>query len=138
MWRDTLRGWRAFALTFFTLLGVFEFAEVAGDLVGFTDLGTYASFGGITPEVEIQRLFSLVILSTAVCIASAATVYAIYTKQAWAIRAGTIAGIILLLYAFYQILSGLFILKLNNLGLVFTGALFGLFGIFSFWIVRRF
>ena len=137
MWRDTLRGWRAFALFFFIFIAVLEFLEVIGDAFAFFDLTTYAQFGGIPPEMEAQRLTSLIILSTAITFAAAATAYSIWSNKIWTVRAGTVCGITLVLYAMYQILSALFILNVNTFGVMFAGAVFGVFGLLSIWLVRR-
>lgn len=137
MWRDTLRGWRAFALVFFILIAILAFAEVIGDVLGFSDLAAFAQFGGITPELEFQRLISLTILSTAITLSAAATAYGIWREKIWTVRAGTICGIVLLLYMVYQVLSALFILTVNNYAVLFAGAVYGIFGLLAMWLVRR-
>lgn len=137
MWRDTLRGWRAFALVFFILIAALAGLEVIGDVFGFFDLAAYAQFGGITPEVEFQRLVSLVILSTTITVTAAATAFGILREKIWTVRAGTVCGIVLLLYMAYQILSALFILTVNNYAVLFAGAVYGIFGLLALWLVRR-
>lgn len=137
MWRDTLRGWRAFAFIYFVLITVLTFAELLGDLIGFTDLEPLAQFSGITPDLEAQRLVSLSILTTAICVASGVTAYGIFKKRSWTVHVGTIAGILLLLYMGYQMLSALFILTANNYGVLGAGATYGIFGLIGILLVRR-
>lgn len=137
MWRDTLRGWRAFALIFFLFVAGLEFLEVIGDLLAFFELTAYAQFSGIAPEMEAQRLTSLVILSAAITGSAAVTAYGISRKKNWTVRAGTISGIVLVVYAVYQILSALFVLTVNTLGVMFAGATFGALGLLAMWLVRR-
>lgn len=136
MWRDTMRGWRAFALVFFILIAVFEFAEVVGDALGFFDLSAYAEFGGITPELEFQRLISLMILSTAVTLSAAATVYGILRLKSWTVFAGTVTGIVLVLYMIYQVLSALFVLAINNFAVIGAGSTLGMFGLLGILLIR--
>jgi lipopolysaccharide export LptBFGC system permease protein LptF len=137
MWRDALRGWRAFALVYFILITVLTAAEALGDVLGFFDLPTYAQFSGIAPEMEFQRLVSLSILSTASAVAAAATAYGILREKSWTVRAGTLCGIVLLLYMMYQILSALFILNVNNFAIIGAGSTYGMFGLLGMWLVRR-
>src|SRR5689334_21978875 len=110
MWRDTLRGWRAFALVFFILIAALTFAEVLGDLFAFFDLSASAQFGGISTELEFQRLTSISILSTAIAVSAAITAYGLWRAKSWTLRAGTVTGVVLLLYMVYQILSALVVL----------------------------
>ena len=138
MWRDTLRGWRAFALVFFIFIAVIEITEVVGDILGFFDLSTYAAFGGITPQMEAQRLTSLVILSSAIAIGACVTVYSILRRPAWTRRAGTITGVVLLFYMGFQILSALTMLTTNNFGVIGAGSTYGMFGLLGIWLVRQF
>lgn len=138
MWRDTLRGWRAFALVFFGFIAVLEIAEGIGDVLGFFDLSTYAGLSGVAPEIEAQRLTSLVILSTAIAISAGVTVYSILRKPAWTRRAGTLTGILLLLYMGFQILSALTLLTINNFGVIGAGSTYGMFGLLGMWLVRQF
>lgn len=136
MWRDTMRGWRAFALIFFILIAAFEFAEAVGDVFGFFDLPALAEFGGITPELEVQRLISLVILSTAATIAAATTVYSIWRVKTWMVTAGTVTGIVLVLYMIYQVLSALFVLTANNFAVIGAGSTLGMFGLLGILLIR--
>lgn len=137
MRQDTLRGWRAFALVFYLAVGIIELLEVIGEVFGFAELEVYAAFGGITPEQEAQRLGSLILLSTGVCLSAAFTAYGIHLNKSWSIRAGTITGFMLVLYGMYQILSGLFILNANQFSVITTGTIYGLAGLFSVWLVRQ-
>ncbi len=137
MWRDTLRGWRAFALVYFILIAVFEFLETLGDLSGLFDLPALAAVSGISPEMEAQRLSSLAVLSAVIALTAAATAYGIWQKKSWTVRAGTICGIVLLLYMVYQILSALFILTVNNYAVLGAGSTLGMFGLLGMWLVRR-
>ena len=137
MWRDTLRGWRAFALVFFIFIAALAGLEVIGDVFGFFDLATYAQFSGITPELEFQRLGSLVILSTTISVTAAITAFGILREKIWTVRAGTICGIVLLLYMVYQILSALFVLNVNNFAIIGAGSTYGMFGLLGMWLVRR-
>lgn len=136
MWRDTMRGWRAFALVFFILVAVLTCAEVAGDVLGFFDLPTLAEMGGITAEQEFQRLVSGTILSTAITIAAAATVYAILKQTVWMVQAGTVTGIVLLLYMVYQVLSALFVLTVGNYAVIGAGSTYGMFGLLGIVLIR--
>lgn len=137
MRQDTLRGWRAFALVFYLVVAAIELLEVIGDALGFTELTTYAAFGGITSEQEAQRLGSLLVLSTSVFLSSAITAFSILKNKTWSVRAGTITGFTLILYGMYQILSGLFLLNTNQLSVITVGTIYGFAGLFSVWLVRQ-
>lgn len=137
MWRDRLRGWRAFAFIYFILIALFECAEALANVFGFFDLAALAGLSGITPDRQFQRLVSLSILSTAITISSVATAFSIRTNKPWTVRAGIITGIVLLLYMVYQVLSALFILTVNNYAVLGAGCTFGIFGLFGVWLVRR-
>ena len=137
MWRDTMRGWRAFALVFYLVVTALEFFEVVGDALGFGDLSSYAAFGGITPEQEAQRLGSLILLSGGILIAAAFSAFGVYGNKSWTVRAGTITGILLILYGMYQILSGLSVLQANQFSVILAGSVYGFAGLFSMWLVRQ-
>lgn len=137
MWRDTLRGWRAFAFVFFILVTLLSFAEVIGDVFAFFDVTASAQFGGIAPELEFQRLTSLSILSAAIALSAAVTTYGLWRAKAWIVRAGNVTGIVLLLYMGYQILSALTVLTANNFAVVGAGSTYGFFGLLGIWLVRR-
>lgn len=137
MWRDTLRGWRAFALVFFIIIAVLEYFEVTGDLFGFFDLPAFAQLSGITPALQAQHLLSLTILSTAIAISATVTAYSILRQKSWSVRAGTITGIVLLLYMVYQVSSALVFLTQNRSGVVGAGSTYGIFGLFGMWLVRK-
>ncbi len=136
MWRDTMRGWRAFGLVFFILIAVFEFAEVVGDLLGFFDLPAYAELSGIPPEMEYQRLMSLVILSAAITIAAGATAYGIWRIKSWTVVAGTVMGIVAVMYMGYQILSALSVLTVNVYAVIGAASTIGIFGLLGILLVR--
>ena len=132
-----MRGWRAFALVFYIAVATLAFLEVLGDALGFTDLSSYAAFGGIAPEQEAQRLGSLILLSTSIFAAAAASAWSIHKKKTWTIRAGTLTGVLLVLYGMYQILSGLSILQSNQFSVILAGSVYGFAGLFSMWLVRQ-
>lgn len=137
MWRDTMRGWRAFALVFYIVVAALAFFEVLGDALGFTDLDSFAAFGGISPEQEAQRLGSLILLSSSIFIAAAASAWGIHKSKTWTIRAGTLTGVVLVLYGMYQILNGLLILQSNQFAALLAGSIYGFAGLFSMWLVRQ-
>lgn len=136
MWRDTMRGWRAFALVFFILIALLTSAEAAGNALGFFDLETLAGMGGITPQQQSQRLISLTILSTAIAIGAISTVYGIFKVTTWMVPAGTITGIVLLMYMGFQIISGLYELRAGNFGVIGAGATYGIFGLVGIILIR--
>ena len=70
-------------------------------------------------------------------ISAAVTAYGLWRAKYWTLRAGTITGIILLLYMGYQILSALFVLAANNFALIGAGSTYGIFGLIGMWLVRR-
>lgn len=132
-----MRGWRAFALVFYLIVAALEFFEVLGDAFGFTDLTAYAGYSGITPGQEAQRLGSLLLLSGSVLVAAAVTAFGIYGNRLWTVRAGTITGILLVLYGMFQILGSLYLLTSNQFSVLLAGAVYGLAGLLSVWLVRQ-
>ena len=123
-----MRGWRAFSLIFFALLAGMQFVQAAGILVAFTALDA---------QIEYQRLSSLAILSTAIAISAAVTAFGIYKNKPWTVRAGSITGIILFLYALYEIAGEFFLPNASSAGGFNQGIVYGLFTFLAFWLVRR-
>jgi hypothetical protein len=70
-------------------------------------------------------------------VASSLTAYGIWKEKAWTVRAGTVTGVVLLLYMVYQVLSALFILTVNNYAVLGAGSTFGIFGLLAMLLVRR-
>ena len=123
-----MRGWRAFSLIFFALLAGMQFVQVASILVAFTVLDA---------QIEYQRLSSLAILSTAIAISATVTAFGIYKNKTWTVRAGSITGIILFLYALYEIAAEFFLPNASSAGGFNQGIVYGLFTFLAFWLVRR-
>lgn len=69
--------------------------------------------------------------------AAAVTALGIYKNRSWTVRAGTITGILLVLYGMFEILGSLYLLTANQFSVLLAGAVYGLAGLLSVWLVRQ-
>jgi hypothetical protein len=137
MQKTSLGGWRVAAIFFFAGIAILEFADTVNSMIGVLDFMTDSSIGNIAPGIGVAQFIGSIILTVAITLLGAATVYALYARQMWAIRTGTITGILLLVFGFFQVFNDSLFLDAEMTQIAFTGALYGMLGILSIWLVRR-